>query len=278
MIDNRLKEKIADFACGGRRLTVLTGAGISAESGIPTFRGPEGYWRAGSKEYRPQEMATRRMFETNPDDVWAWYLYRRGVCRRALPNSGHQALVELERVFSDRFALVSQNVDGLHFRAGSDPRCLFEIHGNVFCMRCSRECSQRVYPIPDDVPDKGKGAPMSEDDHHLLRCPACGLPTRPHVLWFDESYNEAHYHFETVLKLSAETGLLLVAGTSGSTTLPVLMAREVLRGDGFIIDVNIEENPFSEMATASGGGFIQGACSEVLPELKKMLADAIFNR
>lgn len=273
MIENRLKENLVDFARSGRRLTVLTGAGISAESGIPTFRGPEGYWRAGSKEYRPQEMATRRMFETNPEDVWAWYLYRRSVCRRARPNAGHLALVELERIFTDRFALVTQNVDGLHLRGGSEPRRLFEIHGNIFFMRCARNCSQAVHHIPDDVPDKGKGEPMGEDDRRLLICPACGGAARPHVLWFDESYNEEFYYFETALRLSIEAGLLLVAGTSGSTTLPILMGREVVRGDGFIVDVNIQENPFSEMAAASGGGFIQGACAEVLPELVKVLGD-----
>jgi NAD-dependent deacetylase len=116
---------------------------------------------------------------------------------------------------------------------------------------------------------------MSEADRHLLKCPACDGATRPHVLWFDESYNEEYYYFETSLGLSAETGLLLVAGTSGSTTLPMLMGREVMAGQGFIVDVNIQENPFSEMASASGGGFIRGTCAGVLPELVKVLGDAL---
>jgi NAD-dependent deacetylase len=135
-----------------------------------------------------------------------------------------------------------------------------------------------VHPIPPHLPGKEKGESLSEDDRHLLVCPACGGPTRPHVLWFDESYNEEYYHFETALNLSADTGLLLVAGTSGSTNLPMLMAREVVRRGGLIVDVNIRENPFSEMAKASGGGFVQGACSEVLPAMLKVLADAAVIR
>ena len=117
-------------------VTVLTGAGISAESGIPTFRGPEGYWTVGSAEYHPQEMATVRMFEQAPDDVWAWYLYRLGVCRRAQPNAGHLALVEMEALLGDRFTLITQNVDGLHLQAGNSPQRTFQIHGNISFMRC----------------------------------------------------------------------------------------------------------------------------------------------
>jgi NAD-dependent deacetylase len=275
MIDNRLKQKLVDFARSGRQLTVLTGAGISVESDIPTFRGAGGYWQVGSKEYKPQEIATRRMFEKRPDDVWAWYLFRRGVCRKARPNRGHLALVELERLFQGRFTLITQNVDGLHARAGSDPKQLYEIHGNIFHMRCDRGCSHAVYPIPDEIPAKRRGEPMNDGDRRLLTCPSCGHPARPHILWFDESYNEEYYHYVSALKTSTETGLLLVVGTSGSTNLPVLIAQKALRRDALIVDVNIRENPFSEVAVKSGGGFIQGTCSEVLPALLKVLGDAV---
>src|SRR2546426_10737611 len=95
----------------------LTGAGVSAESGIPTFRGRDGYWTVGSRDYHPQELATHAAFARMPWDVWAWYLYRRGVCRAAAPNPAHHALVRLAA--HPRFALVTQNVDGLHRRAGS---------------------------------------------------------------------------------------------------------------------------------------------------------------
>ncbi len=103
------------------RLTVMTGAGISAESGIPTFRGPEGYWTVGSRSYHPQEMATFAMFRRRPDDVWQWYLHRATVCHQAEPNTGHIAIVALETLFGDRFTLITQNVDGLHLRAAIRP-------------------------------------------------------------------------------------------------------------------------------------------------------------
>ncbi len=275
MIDNPLKKKLVDFAQSDRHFTVLTGAGISVESDIPTFRGPGGYWRVGSKEYKPQEIATRKMFEENPDDVWAWYLYRRGVCRKARPNRGHLALAEMERLFEGRFTLITQNVDGLHLQAGNNPLHTYEIHGNIFHMRCSRSCSHEVYPIPNEVPDKLKGEPMTDQDRRLLRCPKCGEPARPHILWFDESYNEEFYHYVSALKISTQTGLLLVVGTSGSTNLPILIAQKVRRRYGLIVDVNIRENPFSEMAVKSNGGFVQGTCSEALPEILKILADAV---
>ena len=100
---------------------MLTGAGVSAESGIPTFRGREGYWTVGSTEYHPQEMATLQAFEAMPEEVWRWYLYRLGACREAQPNQAHRAIVRLEERLGDRFCLITQNVDGLHLRAGSSP-------------------------------------------------------------------------------------------------------------------------------------------------------------
>ncbi len=96
-MNKQLSEAIRAFTSEKKQLVVLTGAGISAESGIPTFRGPEGYWTVGSREYRPEQMATYQMFQSNPDDVWQWYLYRLGVCQRAEPNAGHKALVDMER-------------------------------------------------------------------------------------------------------------------------------------------------------------------------------------
>ena len=156
-------EAIARRLQSGGRLTVMSGAGISAESGIPTFRGPEGYWTVGSKVYHPREMATRAMFDRSPREVWHWYLYRMGVCRRAAPNAGHRAVADLERLLGERFTLITQNVDGLHLRAGSSPRRTLQIHGNVFFMRCAGECSAAVFPLPADVPAK-----VIEPQAHLI--------------------------------------------------------------------------------------------------------------
>jgi NAD-dependent protein deacetylase/lipoamidase len=278
MMNDHLKEIFENIAQSSQRIVVLTGSGISAESGIPTFRGVEGYWRVGSKEYTPQEFATHHMFSEMPDEVWKWYLYRRGMCRKARPNPGHLAIAEIERLFPDRFTLITQNIDGLHMRAGNSRKNTYEIHGNLFFMRCDRECSHAVYPIPDDVSDKAKGEGLTDSDRQLLRCPKCGGPTRPHVLWFDETYNEEFYYYVSSLKMASQAGLLLVIGTSGSTNLPILAAQKTLRRNGIIVDINIQENPFSSMATKSGGDFLQETSSIALPGVLKVLGDTVRNQ
>ncbi len=260
-----LKKTLKDAQRGTGRITVLTGAGISAESNIPTFRGPEGYWTIGSKEYYPQEMATYSMFMQNPDEVWKWYLYRIGVCKKAAPNPGHLALVEMEKHFGDRFTLITQNVDNLHLRAGSSSKRTFQIHGNIFYMRCIRECTLNIYPAPEGLAGREKEDGLTEKDRELLRCPDCGNLARPHVLWFDEVYNEHYYRYYSSLKVAEETGLLIIAGTSGATNLPNQIAWEVKNRNNIIIDINIEKNPFSNLALASRRGlFIKMPSSKAL--------------
>jgi NAD-dependent deacetylase len=269
-IDRHLEIILQDFATGSGRLTVLTGAGISAESNIPTFRGPEGYWTIGSTEYQPQEMATYRMFKQKPEEVWKWYLYRVGVCKKAQPNPGHYALVEMEALFKDRFTLITQNVDNLHLRAGNSRGKTFQIHGNVFFMRCDDECNRNVYPIPENLTDREKNKSLTEADRQLLICPDCGSRTRPHVLWFDEMYNEHYYRYHSSLKVAQETDLLLVVGTSGATSLPNQVVWEAKHRNSMIIDINIEENPFSNIALNSQQGFfIKQASGEALPAILK---------
>src|SRR5256885_862150 len=168
----------------------LTGAGVSAESGIPTFRGKDGYWTVGAREYHPQELATHAAFSRMPWDVWAWYLYRRGVCRAAEPNAGHHALVDLDAHLTDRFALVTQNVDGLHRRAGSPAARTFAIHGDIGQLRCASECCLERWPIPEAVPALAKGEAVGPELRALLVCPRCGGLAQPHVLWLDETYDE----------------------------------------------------------------------------------------
>lgn len=268
MLDPKLEATLAAFARTEQRLTALTGAGISAESGIPTFRGPEGYWTVGAKEYQPQEMATYAMFRRAPEEVWAWYLYRRGVCRRAEPNAGHLALVSLEERFGDRFTLITQNVDGLHLRAGSSPARTFQIHGHIEAMRCAKACSPDLYPLPDDLPPKTKGEGLTGADRERLRCPRCGEWARPHVLWFDEYYDEAYYRFDSSLRVAAQTGFLIVVGTSGATNLPNHIVRQVLQHGGLILNLDITENRFSELILASGRGyFLKQPSSLALPQV-----------
>ncbi len=257
-----------------KNITVLTGAGISAESGIPTFRGPEGYWTVGSKEYQPQEMATYAMFSKHPDEVWKWYLYRLSVCLDAKPNAGHMALVEMEKQFGERFTLITQNVDNLHLLAGNSPERTFQIHGNVFFMRCINECQEKLYPLPLEILPREKNQYLSAKDRELLSCPDCTAFTRPHVLWFDECYDEHYFKFESSMTVANKTDLLIIAGTSGATTLPNHIASIVYQNNGEIIDINIEEDPFSEMAMHSkNGGFLKMTCSEGLNYLLESAVD-----
>jgi len=260
------------FSDQTKQITFLTGAGISAESGIPTFRGPEGYWTVGAKEYHPQEMATYAMFNQQADEVWKWYLYRLSVCRDAKPNQAHLALVEIERLLQNRFTLITQNVDNLHLRAGSSPERTFQIHGNVFFMRCVNECQRRLIALPLELFPREKDQALSEEDKNLLKCPDCGAPTRPHVLWFDESYDEHYFKFESAMTVAAKTDVLIIAGTSGATSLPNHVANLVYQNKGTIIDINIEQNPFTELALNSQHGeFLNMSCSEGLTKILKTI-------
>lgn len=267
-MEDKLDRVIERWAAGTSHLTVLTGAGISAESGIPTFRGPEGYWTVGSQVYRPQEMATLAMFEQQPEAVWDWYLHRREVCRRARPNAGHRALVAIGALFPGRYALVTQNVDNLHLRAGSDPAVTYQIHGNLFYMRCVRPCGPGSFPLPELPARNAERTGLTAAERRLLRCPLCRGPVRPHVLWFDETYDERYYRSESALRAAVRTGLLIVVGTSGATSLPQHIALTVLRAGGTIVDVNIEASPFTQFARVSRGGlFIQGRSAAALERL-----------
>ncbi len=272
MDDDRILRLLREGVKSPGGLTVLTGAGISAKSGIPTFRGPEGYWTIGSQVYYPQDMATFRMFRQNPRQVWQWYLYRMGVCRQAAPNAGHRALIDMESLFPDRFTLVTQNVDNLHLRAGHRLHNTFQIHGNVFYQRCSENCNATVSLIPKEIQPNGKEEPITETQWRLLHCPDCGGLLRPHVLWFDESYDERHYRLESTLEAAGNTGLLIVAGTSGATNLPNQVVWEVYNHGGIIIDINIDTNPFGHLAdNYSRGISIRQPCGKALPWLAERL-------
>lgn len=247
----------------------LTGAGISAESGIPTFRGPEGFWTIGSRHYQPEELATRAAFLAMPAEVWGWYLWRRDACRRAEPNAAHRALADAERLLGDRFALVTQNVDGLHLRAGNTRPRTHQIHGNIDFLRCARDCVPDLRPIPAGLPLAWeKGRVPGEAELRLLSCPACGGLARPHVLWFDESYDERHYRWDTSLRLGRTAGALVVIGTSGATNLPTRLCElAAVRGIPFVV-VNRDPSPFSALAQRSHAGlFLQGSAVEHAPRV-----------
>lgn len=222
------------------KIVVLTGAGISAESGVPTFRGEDGLW----KQYRAEELATPAAFQANPKLVWEWYDWRRGIIGKAEPNPGHKAIAEMEQIFP-HFFLITQNVDGLHRRAGNTR--LIEIHGNLWQLRCVREGRVREdyrYPLPE-IP------PTCE----------CGAMLRPHVVWFGESLDEED--LSQAFGLIEECDLLLVVGTS-AVVQPVasfpLMAK---RRGGMVVEVNMDPTPISSLVDES----FQGKAGEVLPAL-----------
>ncbi len=271
-MERQLANILEDVRRSRGRVLALTGAGISAESGIPTFRGSEGYWVVGSRNYMPQEMATREMFDRAPDEVWRWYLYRFGVCREALPNAGHDALVRLEAALGERFTLVTQNIDGLHRRAGS--KRVLAIHGDAAYVRCAAECGAGLLDLPS-FPARGAGDPLGAEDRDRLTCRRCGDWLRPHVLWFDECYDEPYYRMESALRAADEADLLLVVGTSGATNLPSQIGRIAFHHGAALVDVNPEPNPFAELAARSERGFfVRGTACERLPEIAAALGAA----
>jgi NAD-dependent deacetylase len=240
-------EKAARLLRQADRLTVLTGAGISAESGLATFRGAGGLWEGHAVE----DVATPMAFERDPVLVWRFYNARRAGVRTVRPNPGHEALVRLEKErFRDhRFALVTQNIDGLHHAAGSQR--VFELHGNLGRVRCTG-CKI--------VEDRGQ-----EELPELPRCAACGALLRPDVVWFHEMLPE------DVWRAAAEAvhacQCLMVVGTSANVYPAaglVLLARNV---DAHVIEVNLERTAASEYADVT----LLGPSGTILPRLLRML-------
>ena len=268
-LNSLLQEKLTEFNHTKSKLTILTGAGLSADSGIPTFRDQDGYWTVGSVNYTPAEMGTLRMFSQKPLEVWKWCLYRQAVISNALPNIGHYAIKELEDIFEERFTLITQNVDGLHFKAQSSRDRTYLIHGTLERSRCGNECSEELYPFPNfsiHKNDKLTAAQIKK-----LKCIKCGHYLRPHVLWFDELYNEKQFKLESSLRTANETGLLLIIGSSGATTLPQRIVDCVIKNQGMIIDINPNENYFSTLVTKYNNGYsLKGKSSEVLPEIVQL--------
>jgi NAD-dependent deacetylase len=261
-------------------ILVLTGAGVSAESGVPTFRGEEGYWRIGSRNYFPEELATRAAFLRMPDEIWGWYLYRRSVCRAASPNGGHLALAELERGLvergeGDRFLLVTQNVDGLHLRAGNSFARTYQIHGNIDFMRSMQEDDANIFPLPKGIGERWeRGRALGPVQKQLLICPHDGSLARPHVLWFDETYDEERFHFHSALAAVERASLVLVIGTSGATNLPSMIVHRTAQRGVPLLVINRDPSPFSSMAERiPTGHFVHGPAGEVLPPLVNFLLD-----
>jgi NAD-dependent deacetylase len=220
-------------------IAVLTGAGISAESGIPTFRGAGGLW----KQFLPEDLASPQAFRRDPNSVWEWYDSRRGLIDQAAPNGGHVALADLERRVPS-FALVTQNVDGLHQRAGS--RTVIEIHGSIWILRCSqcdRSWVDRSVPLP------------------LVPHCACGAMARPGVVWFGEQLPQDAWL--AAEKAAVNCDVFLVVGTSAAVYPAAGLADTARSAGAKVIEVNIEKTGISDTVDFS----LIGPAGEILPKL-----------
>jgi NAD-dependent deacetylase len=227
-----------------KSVAALTGAGISAESGIPTFRGPGGLWR----NYHPHELATPEAFARDPRLVWEWYDWRRGLIAQAQPNPGHLALVELERrVASGRgsFTLVTQNVDGLHERAGS--RNIAKLHGDIWRVRCV-DCGRQ---------ERNEQVPLAR----LPPCCACGGLLRPGVVWFGEMLPRDEWR--RAVEASQRAEIVLVVGTS-AVVYPAAGLIEVAQHAGARVAIlNAGPTPID----AGADWVLRGRAGEILPRL-----------
>ena len=224
-----------------KHVVALTGSGISAESGVPTFREAQaGLW----ERYAPQQLATPEAFARDPGLVWEWYEWRRSLVAKATPNPGHKALAQLERRIPD-FTLITQNVDGLHARAASQN--VIELHGNVLRSRCWLE---------GEVAE-----PEENDDSVPPRCPRCGAPLRPDVVWFGEMLPAGA--LEAASEAARTCDLLFSIGTSSLVYPAAALPYEALENGATLVEINPSETPLTRHAAF----VLRGPAGEVLPDL-----------
>ena len=228
-----------------QRITVLTGAGVSAESGVPTFRDAQtGLWA----KFKPEELATPGAFRREPRLVWEWYAWRRDLVAKANPNPAHIALVEWEKRIPS-FTLITQNVDDLHRRAGS--RNVIELHGNITRTKCFDE-----NVVVKNWPDTAEIPP---------RCPRCGGFLRPDVVWFGETMPEEET--ARAFAASAQCDIFLSIGTSAVVHPAASLPFHALEHGATVIEINPDPTPLTDEANY----VLTGAAGVILPELMKSL-------
>jgi NAD-dependent deacetylase len=238
-------DKLIDRLRSSRRIAVLTGAGVSQESGLRTFRDPlDGLWA----EYKPEDLATPQAFEQNPQLVWEFYSMRKLKADEVKPNPGHFALAEMERNVPE-FSLITQNVDGLHQRSGSQK--VIELHGNITRARCVMNC--------------GVFTRWEEGRNDLPVCPRCGANLRPDVVWFGEML--PHEELASAIAASQHCDAFISIGTSGwvqpAASLPV-MAKQ---NGAILVEINTEKTPLTQMVDY----YFSGKSGEILPDLVEQL-------
>jgi NAD-dependent deacetylase len=246
-------DRVAAWMRAAEHVVVLTGAGISAESGVPVFRGAGGLWR----EYRPEDLATPQAFARQPALVWQWYLWRRGRIAEAQPNAGHEAIARLQRAGSG-VTLLTQNVDGLHARAAAGAGLQdapVELHGNLWRVRCAAGCGYTAR-------DAEGSAPRLE-----LHC-RCGAWLRPDVVWFGEPLDPDTMRRAT--EAAEQADLVLVVGTSAVVYPVAALPHVAKRRRARIVEVNVDETPLSGDADS----VLRGLAGEILPALCRAVLEA----
>lgn len=211
-----------------KKLVIFTGAGISKESGIPTFRDADGLW----KNFRIEELATPEAFEADPVRVWEWYLWRKEKIGECQPNSCHLLISKWEKEF-ENFNLITQNIDGLHRKAGN--KKILELHGNIWftrCLKCEEIKEDLSFSYPS-IPPKCK----------------CGGILRPHIVWFGESLDNEI--LDMSIKSSSICDIFISIGTSNVVYPAASLPFNALRGGAYVVEVNPQQTPFSSSATLS---------------------------
>ncbi|WP_348761480.1 NAD-dependent deacylase [uncultured Salinisphaera sp.] len=221
-------DQAAEALSAAKRVLVLSGAGISAESGVPTFREAQtGLWA----RYSPADLASPEAFAKDPERVWAWYHWRRSLIARGGPNAGHHALTEMANLKS--LQIVTQNVDGLHQAAGS--RRVAELHGNIWRERCSACDFHRLVPMAEA---EGDG---------LVRCPDCGALLRPAIVWFGEMLPATA--LAAADEALAAADCVIVVGTSNQIYPAAALVDRAVAGRAPVVEINPEDTPVSRRVT-----------------------------
>lgn len=255
--------KFKETLKSAKQVVILSGAGISAESGIPTFRGAGGYWR----KYQASSLATPGAFKSSPSLVWEFYHYRREVAAKAQPNAGHIAIAKYEEKYGSEksITVITQNVDGLHARAGT--KNLIELHGNLYKTRCTK-CKEVLVntdsPICEALANRGApDANVVGSDipvKSLPHCKKCNNLLRPHIVWFGESLEPAVLSSAEAAMSSCD--VCLVVGTSSVVYPAAMFAPQAAARGAIVAEFNLEPTP----ATHDFHYYFEGPCGTTLPD------------
>ena len=246
-------ELLASQIKAARRLTILTGAGVSAASGVPTFRGPHGLWR----QYRAEDLATPEAFARDPELVWEWYAMRREKIAACEPNAAHFVVADWARrssaISTLQVVVITQNVDDLHLRAGTPG--LVRLHGSIWEMSCWERCPKGTLPWRDERVTLSPLPPQ---------CPHCGGLARPAVVWFGESLDGAV--LQNALK-AAECDVFLAVGTSSVVYPAAGLVHDAQRRGAFTAEINLEDTPASSVVNTT----LHGSADVILTALNALL-------